>query len=67
MPLPEDSEVEKAEAELFPEDNKVKNVVEDFKLLSLLQYQCFGWIDPDPTLLFAGFRHQRPRFWKAKD
>jgi hypothetical protein len=35
LPLPEDSEVEKAEAELIPEDNMVKNVVEDFKLLCL--------------------------------
>jgi hypothetical protein len=42
LPLPEDSEVEKAEAELLPEDNKVKNVVEDFELLSF--YQCFGSI-----------------------
>jgi hypothetical protein len=32
LPLPEDSEVEKAEAEFIPEDNKVRNVVEDFKL-----------------------------------
>ncbi len=34
LPLPEDSEVEKTEAELIPEDNKVKDVVENFKLLS---------------------------------
>jgi hypothetical protein len=42
LPLPEDPEVEKAEADLIPEDNKVKNVVEDLKFVRF--YQCFGSI-----------------------
>ncbi len=47
MPLPEDSEVEKAEADLISED-KVKPINRGFetrKLLSMFR------IDPDPTML----------------
>jgi hypothetical protein len=49
LPLPVDSEVEKAEAELIPEDNKVKNVVEDLKLVN---YLSMFRIDPNPALCF---------------
>jgi hypothetical protein len=41
LPLPEDSEVEKTEAELIPED-KVKNGVEDLKFVGFCH--CFGSI-----------------------